>query len=79
MSFLVMGLASREPMAVDDVGDDRDQLSRISPGDGAARRDLRMKPFAEQEFQGISLFSMRPIRERPGKFAPAPDGHVQAH
>ncbi len=38
-----------------------------------------MKPFAEQEFQGISLFSMRPIRERPGKFAPAPDGHVQAH
>ena len=72
MSFLVMGLASREPMAVDDVGDDRDQLSRISSGHGTAWRDLRMKPFAEQEFQGISLFSMRPIRGASGQIRARP-------
>ena len=40
MSFLVMGLATLEPMAIDDVGDDRDQLPGVPPDDGAARRPI---------------------------------------
>ena len=40
MSFLVMGLASR---------DDRDQLSGIPPRDGAARRDVRVRPAGSEQ------------------------------
>ena len=53
---------AREPRADDGRrhGDDRDQLPGIPPGDGAARRDVRLSLFPEQEFPAC--------REKAGNF-----------
>ena len=40
MSFLVMGLATLEPMAVDDVAMIATSLPGLPPDDGAARRAI---------------------------------------
>ena len=40
MSFLVMGLATREPMTVDDVAMIATMLPGVPPDDGAARRTV---------------------------------------
>ena len=42
MSFLVMGLASLEPMAVDDVAMIATSFPDFPPDDGAARRSIQV-------------------------------------
>ena len=67
MSFLVMGLAVGEPMAIDDVADDRHQLPRVPRADGAARRDLRVSDCRRPcdrdagSWASMLLWSLKPI------------------
>ena len=41
MAFLCLGLAAREPIAVDDAAHDRDELPRLRGADARARRAAR--------------------------------------
>ena len=58
-------------MTVDDVRDDRDQLPEIPPGDGAARREVRLRAswpsknsLHAEERQGISPISAKSATNR---------------
>ena len=57
MSFLVLGLAARAPVAVDEAGDDRDQLPGLRRPHGLARRHNRRPAMSVNSFGRLFRFS----------------------